>query len=149
MKKKMIFFCFFAVAMLMALPIVSSNSVFTEKHTIQNIDVEKQGSITDEKPVILLLTGYLLIHVDTWSPGVGIHSYPGANITVKGFLYSYNGTTDETGDCLFKIHTNLFRTKVYFIKVSIYPQDRVLTKRESILIGPRQIVYKQFLFIVL
>jgi len=132
----------------MALPLVASNSIITEQQITLNIKAEKQSDIVQEKPGSLLLTGYLLIHVYTYTPGVGLHSYPGANISVKGGLYSYNGTTDGMGDCLFIVHTNLFRAKIYFIKVNIHPQDRLLTRRNSILIGPRQIVYREFLFIV-
>jgi hypothetical protein len=133
----------------MVLPLITSNSVLAEQQTALNTNVEKQGDIVQEKPESLLLTGYLLIHVYTYSPGVGFQPYHGANISVKGGLYSYNGTTDDMGDFLFNVHTNLFRAKIYFIKVSILPQDRLLTRRSSILIGLRQIVYKEFLFIVL
>jgi len=114
------------------------------KNTTEIPDDNEQGSL--DSP---WFTGYLLIRVLTYAPGEGIRSYEGANITVRGLFYSYNGQTDETGDCLFKLHTNLFRTKKYYVKVSIPPENWLHTKRISFFIEPRQILYKEFLFIVL
>ena len=149
MKKKLVFFCFFVVMMLMVIPVVSSNSNVKEQQSVHDKEIELQDCLVQEKPAAMLVTGYLLIHVYTYTPGAGFHPYPGANISVRGFLYSYNGSTDEMGDCLLKVHTNLFRAKTYFVKVSILSHDRLVTKRYSIFIEPRQIIYKEFLFIVL
>ncbi|MBE3094406.1 MAG: hypothetical protein IMZ52_05195 [Actinobacteria bacterium] len=149
MKKKIVLCCLFVVMTLLVLPIMSANSTFKEQPTVQNIGAEKQGCMVQEKPDAMVGMGYLLIHVFTYTPGIGIQPYQGATVNVRGFLYSYNGTTDEGGDCLFNVHTKLFRAKLYFVKVSIFSQDRLVTKRDSIYIQPRQILYKEFLFVVL
>lgn len=146
MKKKQVYFCIFAVLVLSVLPVGSAINTHTEDQILTNrVDTEEVKDSLDPP----LFTGYLLIHVYTYTPGVGFEPYEGANITVKGFLYSYNGQTDEAGDCLFKVHTNLFRPKKYHVKVSIAPDDWLHTKRISFFIQPRQILYKEFLFIVL
>ena len=131
MKKKIVMFCFFVVMILWVIPVVTSNSNITEQ------------------PESIAGMGYLLIHVFTYTPGSGFHPYQGANISIRGFLYSYNGTTDEDGDCFFTVHTKLFKAKIYFVKVSIDSQDRLVTKRDFIYMLPRQIEYKEFLFLVL
>jgi len=149
MKKKIGVFCLFVVMMLLVLPIISANSTFKQQPTVQNIGAKKQGCMVQEKPEAIVGMGYLLIHVFTYTPGIGIKPYRGATVNVRGFLFSYNGTTDEGGDSLFIVHTKLFRAKLYFIKVSIFSQDRLVTKRTSIFIQSRQILYKEFLFVVL
>lgn len=149
MKKKIMVFCFFVITVLMVLPVVSSYSVESEQQAFMASAVEKQNSAAKEKPVPAELTGYLLIHVSVYTPGEGLHPYMGANISVRGFLFRYSGVTDERGDCLFQVHAKLFRAKRYFIKVSIPPEDWLHTKINSIYIQPRQIVYKDFLFVVL
>lgn len=134
---------------LLATPSSSAYNTFKEQPILGNIDAEKQGCMEQEKPEAMLGKGYLLMHVFTYTPGTGFHAYAGATVNVRGFLYSYNGTTDEDGDCLFNVHTDLLRAKLYFVKVSIFSQDRLVTKRTSIFIQPRQILYKEFLFVVL
>ena len=131
MKKKIVMFCFFVVMILWVLPVVVSNSNITKQ------------------PERVAGMGYLVIHVYTYTPGSGFHPYQGANISIRGFLYSYNGTTDADGDCFFTVHTRLFKAKIYFVKVSIDSQDRLVTKRDFIYILPRQIEEKEFLFLVL
>jgi hypothetical protein len=151
MKKKNLIFCLFAVFVLTVLPVVSSSSTITELRTVQRTDVEKIISQVEEKPATAELTGYLLVHVNSWQLGSGFpgfQPYPGANVSARGFLYSYNGTTDENGDCLLRLHTNLIRAKMYFIKVSIFSNERLVTRRTSIFIEPRDIIYKEFLFII-
>ncbi len=148
MKKKNVIFCLFAVLVLTALPVVSSSSTIAEVQTVQKTEAEKNICEVQETPESAEMTGYLLIHVYTWFPLKGFHPYPAANISVKGFFYSYNGTTDENGDCLLRLHTNLLRAKMYFIKVSIIKNDRVVTRRTSIFIEPRDIIYKEFMFIM-
>jgi hypothetical protein len=149
MKKKIMLFCFFVLAVLMVLPAVSSYSTVSEQQPSLASAVEKKNSDVKENPVPAVLTGFLLIHVSAYTPGQGLHPYMGANISVKGLFFSYNGQTDERGDCLFQVHSKLFRAKLYFIKVSIPPEDWLHTKINSIYIEPRQVVYKDFLFIVL
>ncbi len=149
MKKKIMICCFFVLTVLMVLPVVSSLSLVSEQQPLTTSAVEKQNCDAQEKPVPVVLTGYLLIHVSVYTPGEGLHPYAGANISVKGLFFSYNGQTDEQGDCLFQVHTKLLRAKLYFIKVSIPPGDLLHTKINSIYIQSRQIVYKDFLFIVL
>lgn len=147
MKKKQLYFCIFALFVLMVLPVGSALNAQIEEHSLTSrVDTQEDKGGALDSP---LLTGYLLIHVYTYTAGAGFEPYEGANITVKGFLYSYTGQTDENGDCLFKVHTNLFRPKKYFVKVSIAPDDWLHTKRISFFIQPRQILYKEFLFIVL
>lgn len=146
MKKKQLYFCIFAMFVLLILPVGSAMNEQTEEQTRTSRVDSQEGKGSLDSP---LFAGYLLIHVYTYTAGVGFEPYEGANITVKGFLYSYTGQTDETGDCLFKVHTNLFRQKKYFVKVSISPDDWLHTKRISFFIQPRQILYKEFLFIVL
>jgi len=148
MKKKNLIFCLFAVLVLTVLPVVSSSTTITEPRAVQKTDVEKIISQVEEKPAPAELTGYLLVHVIGWQLGSGFQPYPGANVSARGFLYSYNGTTDENGDCLLRLHANLLRTKMYFLKVSIVSNERVVTRRTSIFIGPRDIVYKEFLFLI-
>ncbi|HWR27757.1 MAG TPA: hypothetical protein VN377_04905 [Candidatus Thermoplasmatota archaeon] len=149
MKKKIVVFCFFVLMVLMILPVVTSYCVVSERQPFMARVSEKQDSDVQEKPVPMELIGYLLIHVSVYTPGEGLHPYVGANISVKGFFFSYNGQTDERGDCLFQVHTKLFRAKLYFIKVSIPPGDWLHKKLNSIYIQPQQIVYKDFLFVVL
>jgi len=149
MKKKIELFCFFVITVLMILPVVSSYSLVSEKQSFVISGIEKQNSNVQEKPASAEITGYLLIHVSAYTPGEGLHPFMGANISVRGFLFRYSGITDERGDCLFQVHTKLFRAKRYFIKVSIPPEDWLHTKINSIYIQPRQIVYKDFLFVVL
>jgi hypothetical protein len=149
MKKKIGIMCFFMLTTLLLVPLGSSYHL---QDTQQNVG-DMQGTITtsalQKDSKIELFTGYVLIHVFTYQPGMGFHPCEGANVSVKGFFHKYTGTTDEMGDCLFVVHTNILRAKIYFIKVSIFAGDRVLTKRMTIFIEPRQIVYKEFLFIVL
>ena len=149
MKKKIVVFCFFVLMVLMVLPVVSSGNVISERQPFMVSAVEKQDSNIQEKPMPLGLIGYLLIHVSVYTPGEGLHPYEGANISVKGLFFSYTGQTDERGDCLFQVHTKLFRAKLYFIKVSIPPGDWLHKKINSIYIQPQQIVYKDFLFVKL
>lgn len=131
MKKKIVMFCFFVVTILWVLPVVASINTVTEQ------------------PENIAGMGYLIIHVFTYTPGSGFHPYQGANISIRGLLYSYNGTTDTNGDCFFNVHTKLFRAKIYFVKVSIDVQDRLVTRRDFISVLPREIEYKEFLFVVL
>lgn len=149
MKKKIMVFCFFVITVLMILPVVSSYSLVSEQQSFVSSGIEKHSFNVQEKPVPAEMTAYLLIHVSVYTPGEGLHPYNGANISVRGFLFRYSGQTDDQGDCLFQVHTNLFRAKRYFIKVSIPPEDWLHTKINSLYIQPRQIVLKDFLFIVL
>jgi hypothetical protein len=110
---------------------------------------ETQLNSVHEPENPLELTGYLLIHVSVYTPGEGLHPFLGANITVKGLFYKYTGQTDERGDCLFQLHSRLFRPKLYFIKVSIPPEDWLHTKINSMYIQTGQIVYRDYLFVVL
>jgi hypothetical protein len=105
------------------------------------------NSTTSGQQESILGKGYLLIHVFSFTPGSGFHPYQGANISVRGFLYSYNGTTDEYGDCLFTVFTKLFRAKIYFIKITIDLLDRVVTRRDIVYMSLREIEYKEYLFI--
>jgi hypothetical protein len=131
MKRKIGLLCLFVVMILLVVPnIVSSDAISAQ-------------------PEPTLGIGYLIIHVFTFTPGSGFHPYQGANISLRGFFFSYNGSTDENGDCFFTVHTNLLRPKVYFAKISIETQNRVMMKRDLITMFPRQIEYKNYLFIVL
>lgn len=149
MKKKIIIFCFLMITMLMVLPMASSYCLVTERQPFVASGFEKQLYEAKEKSVPSKISGYLLIHVSVYTPGEGVHPYEGANISVRGLLRSYQGTTDERGDCLFHVYTHLFRAKRYVMKVSIAPDDWLHTKINSLFIEPREIVYKDFLFIVL
>ena len=149
MKKKIIFFCYIAVTVLLILPSISVISISTGERVVMHTITSMKNKGEQESLESPLFTGYLLFQVLTFTPGVGIRPYAGANITVKGLFFTYSGQTDESGDCLFKVHTNLIRMKKYFIKVSIPPGDWLHTKRISLLLEPREIYYKDFLFIVL
>ena len=129
MKRKIKLCCLFVIMVLVVTPIVASNST------------------TSGQQESILGKGYLLIHVFSFTPGSGFHPYQGANISVRGFLYSYNGTTDEYGDCLFTVFTKLFRAKIYFIKITIDLPDRVVTRRDVVYMSLREIEYKEYLFI--
>lgn len=134
-KNKVVFGVLFLL--LLVLPLVSASGIPPEEKS-------------NEDPVAPLeLTGYLLIHVSVYTPGEGLHPYMGANISVKGLFHKYNGQTDERGDCLFQLHSRLFRPKLYFIKVSIPPADLLHTKINSMYMQTGQIVYRDYLFVVL
>jgi hypothetical protein len=148
MKKHHVLLCLAAVVLLVTLPIGEATS------TVQNQSMlQKSSQQSDESEQVFfdspLFTGYILIHVYTYSPGVGIAPCVGANVTARGFLYSYQGQTDDSGDCLLQVHTNLFRAKRYVVKVSVEPGDWLHTRRITVLLQPRQILYKEFLFIAL
>ena len=148
MKKHHMLLCLAVVVLLVSPPIGGATSA------VQNQSMLQMSSQTGEEPEqgffdSPLFTGYLLIHAYTYSPGVGIEPCIGANVTARGFLYSYQGQTDDSGDCLLQVHTNLFRTKRYMVKVSIEPGDWLHTRRITVLLQPRQIMYKEFLFITL
>ncbi len=149
MKKNRVLCCLFVFMMLMVLPVVSSSTVVSEQEPAVASVVEQHTSDLQDTAAPLMLTGYLLIHVSVYTPGEGLHPYMGANISVKGLFYKYNGQTDEKGDCLFQVHTRLLTTKLYIIKVSIPPEDWLHSKINSIYMQSGQIVYKDFLFIVL
>jgi hypothetical protein len=150
MKKKIVMFCLFVIMMLMMIPSISALPIPKEQSTVRHTkDSEKQDSFIQENPEQPLGTGYLLIHVFAFTPGMGIYSYKGAVVNVRGFLYSYNGTTDNNGDILFTVHTRLFRPKMYLVKVSVISNDRLVSKINSIFIERQQIAYKEFLFVVL
>ena len=149
MKKKILFFCFFVVMILVVLPASATSDTNKAQQLISNDTTDMEGDNEQGTLDSPLFTGYILIHVYTYTPGIGIQSYSGANISVRGFLYSYKGQTDEAGDCLFNVHTNLFRVKKYIVKVQIPPENWLHTQRISFFIEPREIVYKEFLFLVL
>ncbi len=149
MRKKIGVCCLLGILLIVCLPVVSSDSLMMKQtsHALPGDELSlSDNQVTSSAPV---LTGYLLIHVSVYTPGQGMHPFVGANISVKGLFYKYNGQTDDQGDCLFQLHTKLFRTKLYFIKVSILPGDLLHTKINSLYIQSRQVVYKDFLFIAL
>lgn len=150
MKKKIVLVCFFSVTMtLLMLPIAPIAAIETDNPSTQMSLDNFQNYAKEETLDSPLRMGYILIHVAAFTPGNGIRPYQGANISVRGLFYSYTGETDESGDCLLKVHTNLFRPIHYRVKVSIPPGDWLHTKRISFFMQPREVVYKQFLFIVL
>ncbi|MCU0850414.1 MAG: hypothetical protein MUC80_03955 [Candidatus Thermoplasmatota archaeon] len=134
-KNKVVFGVLFLL--LLVLPVVS----------VSGYNVDQKPSEESATPVEL--KGYLLIHVSVYTPGEGLHPYMGANISVKGFFHKYTGQTDERGDCLFQLHSRLFRPKLYFIKVSIPPADLLHTKINSMYMQTGQIVYRDYLFVIL
>ncbi len=149
MKKKILGFCFFIMIVFMVLPVASSYPMGSSLQSAPSSLVQTQSSNEQETPMPLELTGYLLIHVSVYTPGVGLHPYDGANITIKGLFYQYSGRTDDKGDCLFQLHSRLFRPKLYLIKVTIPPEDWMHTKINSLYIQTGQIVYRDYLFVVL
>jgi hypothetical protein len=148
MKKQQVLLCLAAVVLLVILPIGGATSTVQNqlKSQTNSQKSEEMEHVFFDSP---LFTGYLLIHVYTYSPGVGIEPCVGANVTARGLLYSYQGQTDDSGDCLLQVHTNLFRAKRYMVKVSIEPGDWLHTRRISVFLQPRQIMYKEFLFVAL
>jgi hypothetical protein len=149
MRKKIGLFCFFVVLLFVGLPLVSSEHLVTNQQVlVSSLDDSASYDVAElSNPVEII--GYLLIHVSVYTPGEGLQPYTGANISVKGLFYKYNGQTDEQGDCLFQLHTRIFRSKLYFIKVSIPPDDLLHTKLNTLYIQSRQIVYRDYLFVVL
>ncbi len=135
--KKIGVVCSVLFLMLMVLPVASAYGVVPEQKT------------PEDSPVPLELTGYLLIHVSVYTPGEGLHPFTGANISVKGLFHQYSGQTDERGDCLFQLHSRLFRPKLYFIKVTIPPADFLHTKFNTMYMQTGQIVYRDYLFVSL
>jgi hypothetical protein len=146
MKKKELYFCMFTVLVLLVLPVGSALNASLEDQNVTSCNDTPEIKVSLDP---FLFTGYILIHVYTYSPGVGIAPCVGANVTARGFLYSYQGQTDDSGDCLLQVHTNLFRAKRYVVKVSVEPGDWLHTRRITVLLQPRQILYKEFLFIAL
>ncbi len=139
MKKKMGMICFVVILMLLMVPAISALDM--------QKDSKKHNSTTQNSQTKVGI-GYLLVHVLAFTPGTGFHPYKGAVVTVKGFLYSYNGTTDENGDILFSVQTKLFRPKVYFVKASVMSNNRTVSRINTVMIHWQQIVYKDFLFLV-
>ncbi len=135
--KKIGVVCSVLFLMLMVLPVVSVYGMVPEQKT------------TEDSSAPLELTGYLLIHVSAYTPGQGLHPYMGANISVKGLFHQYSGQTDDRGDCLFQLHSRLFRPKLYFIKVTIPPADLLHTKFNTMYMQTGQIVYRDYLFVAL
>lgn len=150
MKKKIGMFCLFVTTMLLIIPVISALDLPKERLMFTGaVDNEKQDLVLRANPKPEIVIGYLLIHVFAFTPGMGVYSYKGAVVNVKGFLYSYNGTTDDNGEILFSVHSNLFRPKIYFVKISIFSNDRLVSKINSVLIHWQQVVYKDFLFVIL
>ena len=149
MRKKRVAYCVFMITMLMTVPVVSSYSLVTDQQAFFTRGIETQQPEAQEPSGPTEITGHLLIHVSIYTPGEGLSPYEGANITVRGLFHSYKGQTDEKGDCLFQVHTRLFRAKRYFIKVSIPPENWLHTKIISIFVEPWEVIYRDFLFIVL
>jgi len=149
MKKKILVFCFFIMSVMMMLPMATSYPVVSPQQSTLISATDTQSFNEHETPMPLELTGYLLIHVSVYTPGEGLHPYTGANITIKGLFYQYTGQTDDKGDCLFQLHSKLFRPKLYFIKVTIPPGNWMHTKINSLYIQTGQIVYRDYLFVVL
>lgn len=129
MKRRVGMLCFFIVITLVVVPVVTSRSITTENQEA------------------VLGSGYLLIHVFSFTLGSGFQPQVGANISLRSFRYSYNGTTDEYGDCLFTVHTNLLRAKIYFVKITLDLEDRVVTKRDFVYMHSRDIEYREYLII--
>ena len=148
MNKKLVILCLFVIGMLSLTPAISASVVLKEQSVVHKVAIEKQGRLPSEKPEAMLGVGYLLVHVFAFTRGMGFYSYQGAFVTVKGFLYSYNGTTDENGDIVFTVQTKLFRPKLYFITVIAQANNRTMTRMSSIFIERKQIVYKEFLFLI-
>lgn len=146
MQKKIGFFCLFVTLLFVCLAFAPSDCISAKSQTSTTSGPETLDHNT-QKP--MGMTGYLLVHVSVYTPGKGIRPYAGANVTMKGLFFSYQGTTDEQGDCLLQVHTHLLRGKRYIVKVSIPPANLLHTKINSLVIEPTEIVYKDFLFIVL
>jgi hypothetical protein len=149
MRKKIVVYCVLMITTLMMVPMVSSYSLVADQQAFFDRENEKQQSEMQEPSGPTEITGYLLIHVSVYTPGEGLRPYEGANISVRGLFYSYNGQTDEKGDCLFQVHTHLFRAKRYFVKVGIPPENWLHTKIFSIFVEPWEVIYRNVLFIVL
>ena len=126
--------------MLSLTPAMSASTFVKEQSANHKIAVEK--------PETTLGFGYLLVHVFAFTRGMGFYPYQGAFVTVKGFLNSYNGTTDENGDIVFMVQTKLFRPKLYFITVIVNASNRQMTRMSSVFVEWKQIVYKDFLFLI-
>lgn|GEM_PF-1405928 len=149
MRKTIGILCLIVVLMFVCLPIAASDcfipkpeAVLPVGTTTQHCDIRRISKSTE-------ITAYLLIHVSLYTLGKGIRPYEGANISVRGLFFSYLGTTNDQGDCLFQVHTHLLRGKRYVVKVSIPPADWLHTKINTLILKPRGIIYKDFLFIVL
>jgi hypothetical protein len=149
MRKKIVLYCFFVMLLLECLPVVSSEHFVTEQQDPMLFTDDSVSPDVVRTPNPAEITGYLLIHVAVYTPGEGLQPYVGANISVNGLFYKYSGQTDEQGDCLFQVHSRLLRAKLYFIKVSIPPDDWLHTKINTFYIQSRQIVYRNYLFIEL
>jgi hypothetical protein len=148
MKKQHMVLCLAAVVLLVLLPIGGAASSLQDQSMLQmsSEKSEEPDQVFFDSP---LFSGYLLIHVYTYSPGASIEPCVGANVTARGFLQSYQGETDDSGDCLLQMQTYLFRAKRYVVKVSIEPGDWLHSRRITVLLQPRQILFKEFLFITL
>jgi hypothetical protein len=96
----------------------------------------------------ILGTAYIVIVVLTYTPGQGIKPCQGADIHLRSFLHSYNGTTNEKGIHIFPVHTALLREKYYITTASIQLQNTTMQRIGLIHIRAKQIIYKGFLFVV-
>jgi len=147
MRKKIVVYCVFMITTLMMVPIVSSYSLVADQHSLLDQSIDTRQVEVQETPTPAGFSGFLLIHVMMYSVDDGLRPYEGANISVRGLFYSYKGQTDENGTCLFQVHTHLFRSKRYFVKVTIEPKDWKHTRFASIYMEPWEILYREFLFL--
>ncbi|MBN2600229.1 MAG: hypothetical protein JXA75_06790 [Candidatus Thermoplasmatota archaeon] len=149
MMKKIVVYVVFMLAMLMMVPAASSYGVVTDQHALFDRSVDTQQVEVQETAAPAGFSGFLLIHVMMYSLDDGLHPCEGANISVRGLFHSYKGQTDENGTCLFQVHTHLFRTKRYFVQVTIEPKDWKHIRFASIYMEPWEILYREFLFLEL
>lgn len=148
MKKKIVACCLLISLLLVVTPLVSAIETFEGQPTILQKDIKEQRIALNEKQPSSLGNGYLLFLVFAFTPRQGISPYKGANVTAKSLFHSYNGTTDANGVCIFKVQAPLLREKLFFLKVSIISNNRVISRIAFIHMKALQISYKTFLFLV-
>jgi hypothetical protein len=146
MNKKIMICCLLLLLTILA-PLSSAVPALTDQQLRQQTVLSPQRVLQDN-PIGILRKAYIVIYVVTFTPGKGIQPCQGADIHLRGFLHSYNGTTNEMGIYLFAVHTSLLREKIYLATVNIVLQNNTVTKRGFIRLHARQIIYKGFLFVV-
>ena len=143
----MIVYCLLVSLVFMMTPLVSAVRGVECQSTILNKTIDSQSLFTEETQGPSLRNGYLLLLVFIYTPGQGVSPYIGANITAKSLFHRYNGTTDNNGVCVIKVHAPLLRERLFFIKVSIVSADAHARSRIAFMsMKAWHIAYRIFLF---
>ena len=140
MNKKIITGSLFLILTFMITPIVSAYNPIAEQPIIPQT--------TTETPEGTLGMATIVVFVLTYTPEQGLQPCQGADIHLRGFLHSYNGTTNEKGIHIFIVQSKLHRERHYIATASIQSQNQTMMRIGFISLRSRQVIYKGFLFVV-